>query len=231
MELQDAPETYLFKLWPWIEANKVRLACGGGVLIIAAGAIWFYSAQKAQKEIDAGMALSKMAVADTRNITAAQQADSLLKLAGEYQNTAAGQRALLQSAAMLFEAGKYPDAQTRFQDFLNQYPGSFFAGQAALGVASCLDAQGKPDAAAAYQRIINTYSDTMVVNLAKFSLAQIDEHQNKPTEAFNLYQEIVRTLPNSPLASEATMHAMELKTKQPAAPAATNQATPFKLTP
>ena len=83
-----------------------------------------------------------------RNATASQQADLYLKIAADYQGTSAGQRALLQGAAMLFAAGRYADAQTQFQKFLDAYPDSFFAAQAALGVATSLDAQGKTDLAA-----------------------------------------------------------------------------------
>jgi len=218
MQLQNTPETYLFKIWPWIEANKIRMAWGGGIVIVAIGAIWIYSAQQEQKQIDAGQALTQLVLMDPRNTPLQQQADSYLGVARKYQKTAAGERAFLQSAAMLFEAGKYADAQTRFQAFLDEYPSSFFAAQAALGAASCLDAQGKPDqAAGAYQQMISRYSDVMAVNLARFALAQIDERQNKPTDALNLYGDIARALPNSQLSSEAQMRALELKMKQPAA--------------
>jgi TolA-binding protein len=233
MQLQNTPETYLFKIWPWIEANKIRLAWGGGIAIVAVGAIWFYSAQQEQKQIDAGQALTQLVLTDPHNNPPQQQADAFLGVARKYQKTAAGERAYMQSAALLFAAGKYTDAQTRFQEFLGEYPSSFFAAQAALGVASSLDALGKTDqAAGAYQKLIATYSDVMAQNLARFGLAQIDEHQNKLTEALNIYGDIVRAMPGSQLSSEAQMRAMELKMKQPAAsPAATAPAVSSKPNP
>src|SRR5690242_16684101 len=118
MELQDAPATYLFKLWPWIETNKVRIASGAGLLLVVTGLISFYSWQREQKEITAGTALTQLMMSDQHNNTPAQQAALFLKLARDNQNTAAGQRALLQSATMLFETGQYADAQTQFQQFL-----------------------------------------------------------------------------------------------------------------
>jgi TolA-binding protein len=230
MELQDAPATYLFKLWPWIETNKVRIASGAGILLVATGLISFYSWQREQKEITAGNEFSRLMISDSRSLTPVQQAGLYLKLARDNQNTLAGQRAFLQSATMLFAAGQYADAQTQFQQFLSQFPDNFFAGQAALGLATSLDAQGKTDlAVAAYQRVINNYPDPLVAGHAKYSLAQIDEHQGKLTEALGLYEEIVHSNPNSSLGSAAGMRAMELKMKQPSAsPAATNTA-PFKL--
>jgi TolA-binding protein len=230
MELQDAPATYLFKLWPWIETNKVRIASGAGIILVAIGLASFLSWQREQKEITAGNAFTQLMISDLRNLTTVQQAGLYLKIARDFQGTAAGQRAFLQSATMLFEAGQYADAQTQFQQFLDQYPDNFFAGQAALGAAASLDAQGKFDpAATAYQRVINNYPDPLVANQARYSLAQIDEHQGKFTEALNLYQEVGRSDPNSQLGAEAGMRMMELKMKQPSAPPAATTTAPFQL--
>jgi len=230
MEIQDAPATYLFKLWPWFEANRIRIIWGGGVIVVAAVLISFYSWQRGQNEISAGKALTQMMSSIPRNATASQQADLYLKITTDYQGTSAGQRALLQGAAMLFAAGRYADAQAQFQKFLDVHPDSFFAAQAALGVATSLDAQGKTDlAAGVYQRIINNYSDAVAVDSARFALAQINERQGKLAEAVNLYEAIVRYNPNGSLGSEAGLRLMELKTKLQSASPSTAPAAPFKL--
>jgi len=227
MQLQDAPATYLFKLWPWIETNKIRIACGGGIVVVAIGLISFYSWQRDQKEITAGETLSRMMMSDSRTTTAAQQAGLFMKVAGDYPGTAAGQRAMLQSAGMLFAAGKYADAQAQFQQFLNQYPGSSLAAQATLGVAASLDAQGQTDSAAGvYHRVITSYSDVIVAGYAKYRLAQIDERLGKLSEALNLYEDVAHSNPGSQLGSEAGLCAMELK-KKPSS--ATAPAAPFQI--
>jgi len=229
MQLQDAPAAYLFKLWPWFEANRIRIIWGGGVIVVAAGLISFYSWQRDQKEITAGKALTQVMGSIPRNATASQEADLYLKISTDYQDTSAGQRALLQGAAILFTAGRYADAQAQFQKFLDAHPGSFFAAQAALGVATSLDAQGKTDlAAGVYQRIINSYTDATAVDSARFALAQIDERQDKPAEAANLYEAIVRYNPNGSLGSEAGLRLMELKMKLQSASPSTAPAAPFK---
>jgi predicted negative regulator of RcsB-dependent stress response len=230
MELQDAPAAYFFKLWPKIEANWIRIALGGGVIVVAAMLISYYSWQRDQKEVNAGKALTQFMMTAPRNVNTSQQADLFLKIAGDYQGTSAGQRALLQGAAMLFEAGRYADAQTQFQKFLDAHPDSLFAAQAALGVATSLDAQpGKTDlAAGAYQRVINTSSDVTAASSAKYALAQIDERQNKLTDALNLYEDIMHNNPNSSLGSEAGLRAMELKMQLPSASPSTAPAAPFK---
>jgi TolA-binding protein len=223
MQMEEAPADYIFKLWPWVENNKVRLIWGGGVVLVIAGLVFFHSSRVAQREKDAGEALTRMIMGIPRNATAAQQADLYLKVNADYPGTPAGQRAMLQGATMLFVAGKYPEAQAKFQQFLDANPGSFFAAHAALGLASSLDAQGKADLAApVYQRIINVYTDAGVVDSARFALAQIDERQGKLAEAVNLYEAIVRyNQQNSTLGTEASLRLMDLKARlQSARPAA-----------
>ncbi len=229
MQLQDAPAAYLFKLWPWFEANRIRIIWGGGVILVAAGLISFYSWQRDQKEITAGKALTQMMSSIPHNATPSQEADLYLKINADYRGTSAGQRALLQGAAMLFAAGRHADAQAQFQKFLDAYPGNFFAAQAALGVATSLDAQGKTAlAAAGYQRIINSYSDAVAVDSARFALAQINERQGKLAEAINLYGAIVHYNPNGSLGSEAGLRLMELKMKLQSVSPSTVPADPFK---
>jgi TolA-binding protein len=229
MQLEDAPANYLYKLWPWFEANWVRIAWGGGIVVVATGLIYFNYERRAQREIEAGQAMSRAVLTVPDTATAGQQADLFLKLAADYPNTSAGQRAMTQGAMVLFTAGKYPEAQAQFQKFLDTYPGGYFAAQAALGVATCMDVQGKPDlAAATYQKIINTYADPVVVDHARFALAQIDERQGKLADAANLYETVLRYNPNSMMGTEAGLRLMELKTRLPATPPSNATAVPPK---
>jgi TolA-binding protein len=232
MELHEAPANYLFKLWPWFEANKIRLLWGGGIVVVAAGLVSFNVQRRSQREIDAGKKMTDLMMADPRSTTMDKQAAEFRKLAGDYAATAAGQRALLQGAAILFAAQKYPEAQDVFQQYLSQYSSSALAPQAALGLAACLDAQGKLDlAAAAYRRVIDSFADSGAAGYAKNRIAQISEQQGKVAEALSLYEDVARTHPGSPLGMEAGMRAMELRTSP--VPAATNAtpAAPFKLNP
>ena len=221
---------YLFKLWPWFEANAKRLAYGAALAVIAIFVFSFYSYRQNQNEIAAGQALTRAGMSGGGG----GLADACLKIAADYSGTLAGQRALLQGAAALFASGKYADAQTQFQKFLDAYPDNFLAPQAALGVAASLDAQGKTDLAiSAYQRAAGQTADPNVVAGAKFALARIDEGQGKLAEASKLYADVARSYPNSSMGNEAGQRAMELKMKLPAAPAASAApaptAAPFTL--
>ena len=184
------------------------------------------------KEIAAGQALTQVVISGS-----APSADAFLKIATEQAGTAAAQRALLQGAAALFGAGKFPEAQAQFQKYLDAHPDGEFSGQALLGVAASIEAQGKTDlAAGAYQKVISTSSDAQVISGAKFGLARIEESQGRLNEAFALYQDVANANPSTSLGSEAAMRSMELKNKLPApepAPAPTPAApieTTMKLT-
>jgi predicted negative regulator of RcsB-dependent stress response len=217
MQAQDATTLFLLKLWPWVEANRNRLIAGTVVVLIAIFVVWFVACQRDSKAVAAGQALTQATL-----LGGAQLADAYAKVAAEYPGTIAGQRALLQSAATMFEAGNYRGAQAQFQKFLGAHPDSEFSGQALLGVATSLDAQNETNlAASAYQRVINNASSTAVVGAAKFGLGRIDEAQGRVNDALVLYQDVASAEPNDLLGHEAAMRLMELRRKQPApAPAA-----------
>ena len=226
MQAQDTTTLYLLKLWQWIEANKTRLIAGAAVIVVAIFLFSFYLYQNGQKEKAAGRALTQLAVS-----RGGLTAEACLKIAGEFPGTVAGQRALLQGAALLFEAGKYPEAQTQFQKFLDAHPGSVLAGDAALGVATSLDVQGKP-AATEFQAVVNNYSEPAIVSAAKFALGRIAEAQGKLNEALRLFEEAARANPGSSLGYEAGMHVIDLRNKTTApAPATTPAPAPFTITP
>jgi len=215
MQPPDAPTAFLFKLWPWIEANRNRLIVGGVMVVIAGLLVWFYVTAQEQKEIAAGTAYTQLALSVPETADPAQWADAYLKIANEYPGTLAGRRAWLQGAAALLAAGKYADAQAQFQKFLDAHPDGDFSASAALGVAASLEALGKLDlAVGAYQRVVEGFPDVVAVNLARLALARIAEQQGKFTDALNFYETIVRSSPpDDALASEAAMRSVELQTK------------------
>jgi predicted negative regulator of RcsB-dependent stress response len=224
MQSQDASTAFLLKLWPWIEANKNRVIVGTGIIIAAIFLYSFFSWQREQKEIAAGRALTQLSLSLPANASAGQLADAYLKIASEYSGTLGGRRAWLQGAAALFAAGRFADAQAQFQKFLDAHPDGDFSASAALGVAASFEALGKLDLAiGAYQRVVNGFSDVVAANTAKFALARIDEQQGKFTDALNFYESIARSSPGSPLAQEAGMRAVELKTKPASATSATGK--------
>jgi predicted negative regulator of RcsB-dependent stress response len=223
MQPQDTPTAFLIKFWPWIEANRNRLIIGSVIVIAAIFLYSFYAYQQEQKKTIAGQAFSQLALTLPSDAGASQWAESYLKVAGDYPDTLAGRRAWLQGAAALFAGGKYADAQAQFQKYFDAHPDGEFSASAALGVAASLEALGKLDLAfGAYQRVVNGFpSDAAAVNAAKFALARISGGQGKLNDALGFYDSLIRSNPRSPVAQEAAMSAMELRTKlAPAQPAA-----------
>jgi TolA-binding protein len=225
MQAQDAATTYLFKTWAWIENNARGAAIAAGIIVVAIIALSFYSWRLGQREIEAGNAFSRVVLSGNGQTT-----DACLKVAADFPGTKAGQRAMLQGAAMLFVAGRYADAQAQFQKFLNTYPDNSLTSEARFGVATSLDAQGKLSlAAGTYQNVINNSSELSVIAAARLGLAQIQEQQGDVADAQKNYEEVARSNPNSSLASEAVMRAVQSKTKSPAAIQTNAAPVPFNL--
>jgi predicted negative regulator of RcsB-dependent stress response len=229
MQAQDAATAYFLKSWSWVETNIRTVIAGAAVVIVVAILLSYYFWQQNETEVAAGQALTQMLVSTAPDLDAAQLADAYLKIATEYAGTPAGDRALMLGAAALFSNGKYPEAQLEFQKYLSAHPTGTYSATAALGIAASLDAQGKTDAAAdAYQRVINGFSDPNAVDAAKFALAKIDEQRGQLQYAETFYQDVARDNPNSPLGSEAALHAIQLRSKLSAAPTSSPSA-PFNL--
>jgi predicted negative regulator of RcsB-dependent stress response len=172
MQTQDASSELLFKLWPWLEANKKSLLLG----VIAAGLVVaglsYFSAQRVANETAAGQEFTKLMFSALPG-AAPQMAEAFAKVAAQHPGTAAAERAQLQAGATLFNAGQYAEAQTQFQKFLSlENSGGAFAATAQLGVATCLEALGKPETLAAYQKV-SSYPGTISAQLAKLAVDRL----------------------------------------------------------
>ena len=206
----------MFKLWPWLEANRNRLIGTAVALVALMGVYSFVSWRHDQNEINAGQALTQLMVAPP-STAPEQTAASFAQIAANYAGTAAAQRAQLQASAVYFSAGRYADAQTQFQKALAANSTGPLAATAALGVASSLEAQGKlDDATAAYHLVTSQFADSAAALPAKFALGRIAEQQGKFSEAASYYQELAHNNLAGSLASEAAMRAVEIKSKLPA---------------
>ena len=217
MQAQDAATAYFFKLWEWIEANVRTVVIGAVIVVVTAILLSYYFWRQSETEVIAGQALTQLLVSPPPYSDASQLANAYLKIAADYPDTQAGGRALMLGAATLYTGGKYPEAQTEFRKYISQHPSGTFSAAAALGVASCLDAQGKTDQAAdAYQRVIRGYSDPNAVDAAKLAMARIDERRGNLADAENLYDEVAHNNLRNALGAEAALHVSELRSKMSA---------------
>jgi TolA-binding protein len=222
MEPQDTTATFLLKLWPQIEANKNRIITGAGIVVAIVAICSLYSWHHEQNQINAGEAFTQALLTVPLNSEPAQIASTYLGVAQDYPSTPAGSRSLLEGAAALFMEGKYTDAQSYFQQFLDAHPDDELSGEAQLGLAKCLDAEGKAnEAEGAYQHVINNFPDSSAVLPAKFALARLNVMGKNYADAFRLFQEVAQANPYSPLGQEAGEYAYELRSKIPAEPSMT----------
>jgi predicted negative regulator of RcsB-dependent stress response len=222
MESNDAAATFMLKLWPWIEANKNRLVTGTAIVLVIVVGISLYFWRRDENQISAGDALTQNLITLQPNSTPATVSQGYLDVANDYSGTPAGERALLQAATAFFTQGKYTDAQGYFQNYLDTHQDGQFSGIAALGVAKCLEAEGKiNDAMGAYNKVINEFSsDGQSVNRARFSLAQLNMQQGHYTDAFSQFQTVYQADQYGPLGNEARQYLIELQAKLPRQPSA-----------
>jgi tetratricopeptide (TPR) repeat protein len=226
MQTQDAPTEFLFKLWPWLEANAKALIAAVVAIAVVISVCYFVSASHAQREITAGEALTQLLL--TPPTTVGQSADALLQLAAKYNGTGAAQRAELQGAASLFAAGRYPEAQTQFEKFVTDNSSSSLLSTAQLGVGASLEAQGKlTEAATAYQKVARASAATPSSLSAYCALGRIAESQGKLNEAASDYQQAAEAgAIGGTLAQSALFSLQSIKARQAAAQAVAPKATP-----
>ena len=212
----------------WFDANKKPALWGAGAVVVVSLIVALVLYRRDEADITASEALSNVTLPGAVGASRADTVNAFLKVANTYPNSRAGARALLLAGANLFADGKYAEAKAQFERFPREYNSSPFRGEALLGIASCLNAQGNTaEAVTAYKDLIDRRLSEYLLPQARFALGCCYEAQNKPELARNLFEEVERGNPSSSLGSEAGMRLEELKLKYPslaipAAPAATN---------
>lgn len=227
--------TELYRLVAWAYAKRKELIGISAAVVVIGAAIGIYVWHKNYNETSAAEALSNLkSPASLENITASA-ADPYIKLADEYQGTSAAARALLTAGGILFDAGKFKEAQEQFEKLLGTYPDFPLADEASLGVAASLEAQGKlAEAATHYDDFIKRHTGDSALPEAKSALARLYVEQNKPDKAFELYTELARANNADSWSAEAGIQAEELVQKYPglrkpvatSPPPGTSQAAP-----
>lgn len=218
MQTQDAPAEFVYKLWPWLEENRYRIAAAGAAILVVAGVYYYINTQHQQRETSAGEALTDALVQPT--LTLGESAKILLKISDTYAGTEAAKRAQLQAAASLFGAGQYADAQVQFQKSLDASPNGTLAATSQLGIGASLEAQGKTDlAVTAYQRVISSYPGNPSDLPAYCGLGRIAESQGRLNEALNDYGDAIRVGgQGSSMVQSAMISAQAIKAKLDAMP-------------
>ena len=217
MESDAAPLPLWQKVWAWFESNKKQALWGAGIVVVIGVIVSFVLYRQNETQVAASEALSNVSVPQLTGAGSRTDAvEAYLKVAASYPGSSAGARALLLAAGSLFVEGKYAEAKTQFERFTREYSDSPFRGEALLGIATCLDAQGKTvEAIAAYKDLIDHHPGESVLPQARFALGRLYEAQHDPDQARNQFEEVEHADPYGSLGSEAGMRLEELKMKYP----------------
>jgi predicted negative regulator of RcsB-dependent stress response len=214
----QSTETY-YKVLAWLHANRKRLLIGIGVVAAVGLIAGFIAWRKGQEAADADAQLFELPVASAPNTPViAPVPSAYLDLAREYPNTSAGEYAVLFGAESLFIDGNYPESQQEFSKYIEDHPESPLVAQAKVGVAACLEAEGKAsDAIQKYQQIVSEYANELsITGPAKLTLGRLYEQANRPDQALTFYSELARSQnPYDPWAAEARERGELLLAKHP----------------
>jgi len=201
----------------WLEVNKKRVVTITAVVAVLALAISYVIYNKNQREIAADAALLKLGLPLAQSDSApTSTAKDFEKVALDFAGTGAAERAMLESAGLLFSENQYVEALNQFKKFQSVYGASRMAGIAAIGVATCLDAQNKTDEAInAYKDVLTRYPSESVAGQARIALGRIYEARKQPDVALKYYDDILKASTRSGWANEAGEFREMLLAKNP----------------
>ena len=213
---EDTKQSFdVINLTTWIYQRRKSLI--GVVSVIAAVAIvyglyaWHGKAREDSAN-DAFAALKLPPIVASESPTAAAP---YLKLAEDYPSSSAAARSLIIAGGILFNTGKYPEAQRAFEKYLVSYRDYPFTSGALFGVAASLDAQGKTaDAVQRYESLLGRGQDYVTIP-AMAALARLYIEQNKPEAAVRKYAELMQFNVQDSWTAEAQDQVQELLQKHP----------------
>jgi outer membrane protein assembly factor BamD (BamD/ComL family) len=217
-----------------------------GVVILAAsvvGGVFYVDHQAAQKAQDLEREAMRLLTAPSASDP--QKADQALKeaiakyrqIVDQYPRTATAPLALYYLGNTLVQANDQSGAIEAYQRFLASYSSNpSMAGLVQQRLAYLYLLKGDRDQAVKALTGILETPGTLNRDQALFELARLEESQSRPEAALARYQELIKTYPNSPFTSEATIRTkiMDVKKSQDSAPVSTSTAptsAPVQKTP
>lgn len=209
------------------------LLVGLGVLLLAAavvGGVLYVDRQSAQKaqelEREAMRFLTDPAVNDPQKVDQAlkEAIARYRQVVDQYPRTPTAPLALYHLGNTLVQANDVSAAIEAYQRYLAFYgsnPSMAGLVQQRLAYAYLLKGE-REQAVKALTAILET-PGTLNRDQALFELARLEESQSRPEGALAHYQELIKTYPNSPFTSEATIRTkvMDVKKAQETAPVQT----------
>jgi outer membrane protein assembly factor BamD (BamD/ComL family) len=217
-----------------------------GVVILAAavvGGVFYVDHQAAQKAQD--LEREAMRLLTAPSVSDPQKADQALKeaiakyrqIVDQYPRTATAPLALYHLGNTLVQVNDQSGAIEAYQRFVASYSSNpSMAGLVQQRLAYLYLLKGDRDQAVKALTGILETPGTLNRDQALFELARLEESQSRPEAALARYQELIKTYPNSPFTSEATirtkiMDVMKLQDSTPASTSTAPTGAPVQKTP
>ena len=215
MDKDDKQGGGIYTFVAWADAHRKELLIGLGVLVLAGVVAGLYIWHKAATETAANAAYCALKLPAPGEPATEAEASQFGQVADNYPETSAGARAMLEAGSMFFEAGDYERARVMFERLLGEHPDFPMADQAAIGVATCLEAQGKTAEAVAHYKDILQHAPGPTFAQARSSLGRIYTQENKPEDAVQQYIELLQMRQNDSWTMEAQAQLQGLLEKYP----------------
>jgi predicted negative regulator of RcsB-dependent stress response len=199
----------------WADKNRKQLLLGLAVVILAGAVAGLYVWHKTAVETTANAAFCAIKVPAPGEPATPALASEYAEVADNYPDTSAGARAMLMAGSSFFETGDFGRAEAMFERFLSDHPDNPLADEAAIGVATCLEAQGKAAEAVARYRDILQRPPGPTTSQARSSLARIYTQENKPEDAMQQYVSLLQARQSDSWTMEAQVQLQGLLEKNP----------------
>ena len=134
-----------------------------------------------------------------------------LDIAQRYPKTRAAATALYHAGATLAQLGRYDDAMARYQQVIDEGPGTVYAEMAQLGLASIDVAKGKAaDAVQIYEKLIAAPDTQLPLDGVLVQMARAYQKLGKTDDATRAYRRVLDEFPQSLYAADARQALGEL---------------------
>ncbi len=196
---------------------RYRLWIGVAILVvILAFAVSYLAHLRAQKTAEeASWALYQARFPEDT----AEKLAALDKVAADYKTTPAGRFAAYLIADTLYEDGRYEEAATAFQTFLENNRNHLLAPSAMEAIGFCHESVGRwTEAIETYQELIRKRPESPAAARVNYRIGLCYERSEQPENAINAYEATLELLPDSLWAEYAAARLMRLRPAVPAAP-------------
>jgi tetratricopeptide (TPR) repeat protein len=238
MESEAPPSAGWYHFLGWLDVNRKRVIMGAVIVAVIAAAIATAIWYQRQRREEAARAVSSVRLPfDPLQVPDVKIAEEYLKVAKQYDGTAASGHALLKAASIYFANGQFSQAQAQFQRFLKDHGEDDLVPSAQFGVAACLDAQGKSaDAIQRYNDFTRAFPNDPAIDEARLALARLYEKSNQPQQAVEILNRMTNAPPFSPIGGEVQDRLKAIYAKNPnlapvAAPRTPPTTPPISVTP